>query len=148
MVDIKNKLNIANLYTPIEKIENLSKIFNKNIYIKRDDYTGSEISGNKIRKLEYSIYFAIENGYDTIVTIGSIQSNHARATAVMCAKKGLDCYLILEGNSNDSFEGNYFFNNLLGANVIFVPPHTPAKDVMENVKKQLLEKEIRYLQSP
>ena len=29
------------------------------IYIKRDDYTGTEISGNKIRKLEFSIKEAL-----------------------------------------------------------------------------------------
>ena len=47
------KYNFANLPTKITKLENFSKEMNANVWIKRDDQTGSEISGNKIRKLEY-----------------------------------------------------------------------------------------------
>ena len=46
------KLTLANLPTKIEKLERLSEEFGTNLYIKRDDHTGSEISGNKVRKLE------------------------------------------------------------------------------------------------
>ena len=59
---IMEKLNVANLPTKIEKLEKFSKELNTNIYIKRDDQTGSEFSGNKIRKLEYLAKDAMDKG--------------------------------------------------------------------------------------
>mgnify|MGYP000346026741 CR=1 FL=1 len=50
--------------------------------IVRDDLTGSTMSGNKIRKLEFLLADAIQNGFKNILTIGGIQSNHCRATVV------------------------------------------------------------------
>ena len=55
MLKIPASISLANLPTRIEKLERLSKELGKNIYIKRDDFTGCEISGNKVRKLEFSI---------------------------------------------------------------------------------------------
>ena len=40
---LNRKLDVANLPTPIHKLEHLSKRLGKEIYIKRDDYTGTEI---------------------------------------------------------------------------------------------------------
>ncbi|MGZ2389982.1 1-aminocyclopropane-1-carboxylate deaminase/D-cysteine desulfhydrase-like pyridoxal-dependent ACC family enzyme [Staphylococcus saprophyticus] len=59
---LHNKLDIANLNTPIQKLDQLSDALGKNIYIKRDDYTGSEISGNKVRKLEYTMQYVLDHG--------------------------------------------------------------------------------------
>ena len=54
------KLTLANLPTKIEKLERLSAEFGANIWLKRDDHTGSEISGNKVRKLEFCAKDALE----------------------------------------------------------------------------------------
>ena len=54
------KLTLANLPTKIEKLERLSAEFGANIWLKRDDHTGSEVSGNKVRKLEYCVKDALE----------------------------------------------------------------------------------------
>ncbi len=113
------RINLANLPTPIIKLEKLSSKYNKNIYLKRDDFTGTEVSGNKIRKLEYALADALDKGCDTIITIGAIQSNHCRATAAACAKLGLECHLLLRGNIKD-VEGNVFLDYILGANIHYV----------------------------
>ena len=115
------KLTIANLPTNIEHLKRLSsELGNVAIYLKRDDQTGTEVSGNKIRKLEFAIAEAIDNGYDTLITCGAVQSNHARATAAAAAKVGLKCHLILRGSSEDVFEGNYFLDGLFGASIDIV----------------------------
>jgi len=72
-----NKLNLAHLPTPLEKIRFQGKEF----LIKRDDYTGSDLLGNKVRKLEYLLFEAKKGKADIIFTCGGDQSNHARATA-------------------------------------------------------------------
>lgn len=115
------KLTIANLPTNIEHLKRLSsELGNVAIYLKRDDQTGTEVSGNKIRKLEFAIAEAIDNGYDTLITCGAVQSNHARATAAAAAKIGLKCHLILRGSNEDVFEGNYFLDGLFGASIDIV----------------------------
>ena len=85
-MQLPEKVELAFLPTPIYKLEKVSKQFQKNIYIKRDDLTGIETSGNKIRKLEYSLREAFEQGCDLVITCGGMQSNHARATAYAAAK--------------------------------------------------------------
>mgnify|MGYP005846668961 FL=1 len=114
---MQKKLNLANFPTKIEKLEKISKDSGVNIYLKRDDQTGSEISGNKIRKLEYSIYEAIENGCDTLITCGGIQSNHARATAAAGIKLGMRAILVLRSDETPELEGNYFLDKVIGADV-------------------------------
>lgn len=132
------RIELANLPTEIIKLERIGKKYSKNIYLKRDDYTGIEQSGNKIRKLEYSLAQALDKGCDTIITTGAIQSNHCRATAAACAKLGLECHLILSGNLKD-IEGNLFLNYILGANVQLVH----VKDTEEEMKNLYKKLETR-----
>lgn len=131
-----NKINLANLPTKIIKLEKLSEKYNKNIYLKRDDLTGMETSGNKIRKLEFSLSDALEKKTDTIITTGALQSNHCRATAAACAKLGLECYLILKG-SPDEIEGNLFLDYILGANIRFISSDAELDDEVIKLEEEL-----------
>lgn len=134
------KLNLANLPTKIERLNRLSKELGKNIYIKRDDQTGIEVSGNKIRKLEYSVAEALERGSDYLITCGGIQSNHCRATAAVAAKLGLGAYLVLRGDEATPVEGNLFLDKILGANIKFVTFEeykNNRMEIMESIKKEL-----------
>ena len=47
------RIPLAVLSTPIQKLENSSRLLNTNVYIKRDDLTGIGLGGNKVRKLEF-----------------------------------------------------------------------------------------------
>ena len=47
------RIPLAVLPTPIQKLENISRLLNTNVYIKRDDLTGIGLGGNKVRKLEF-----------------------------------------------------------------------------------------------
>ncbi|MBU5427261.1 D-cysteine desulfhydrase family protein [Tissierella pigra] len=140
---LPEKFNFANLPTKIEKLSRLSEELGKEIYIKRDDQTGGEISGNKIRKLEYAVREAIDNGCNYLITCGGIQSNHARATAAVARKLGMEVYLVLRGNQDSELEGNYFLDKILGAKIKLVAPeefNSHIENIMENIKKEL-EKE-------
>jgi len=114
---MQTKLDIANFPTKIEKMPALSEELQKDIYIKRDDQTGTEFSGNKIRKLEYSLKEALDSGAKVVITCGGIQSNHARATAAAAIKLGLKTILVLRSDTPPVREGNYFLDLLLGADV-------------------------------
>lgn len=119
---IPERISLANVPTRIEKLERIStKLGGPALYIKRDDQTGTEISGNKIRKLEFAIKEALDQGCDTLVTCGGLQSNHARATAAAAAKLGMGCILLLGADAPVPAQGNLLMDHLLGAEVRTVP---------------------------
>ncbi len=140
MFNIPEKLNIANLPTKIQKLERLTKeLQGPNIFIKRDDETGSEVSGNKIRKLEFSVKEALNQGCNLLITCGGIQSNHCRATAAIAAKLGLKSSLVLRGSEAKDIDGNLFLNKLLGADIKFITAEDYKHNrmlIMENLKTE------------
>ena len=54
--------------TPFYRLENISRIYSKDIWIKRDDLCGVALGGNKVRKLEYLLADAQKQGCDTVFT--------------------------------------------------------------------------------
>ncbi len=113
------KYALAMLPTPLHALPNLSQKVPYELYIKRDDQTGLATGGNKTRKLEYLIQEALNQGYDTVITAGTQQSNHCRQTAAACAKAGLACHLWLNGNQPQQYQGNLLLSHLLGAHLHF-----------------------------
>lgn len=137
---LPKRISFANLPTRIEKLDRLSQELGTQIYIKRDDQTGSEISGNKIRKLEFAVQEALDNGCDYLITCGGIQSNHARATAAVAAKLGMGAYLVLRGKEDSELEGNYFLDKMLGAKIKFITAEeykNSRMDIMKEIKNYL-----------
>ncbi len=67
------------------------------MWAKRDDCnSGLAYGGNKTRKLEYLVADALEQGCDTLVSIGGVQSNHTRQVAAAAARTGMKCVLVQE----------------------------------------------------
>ena len=95
------RVELANLPTPIQEMKNLARALGRDrVLVKRDDMTGLEVSGNKVRKLEYVVADALAKGADTLVTHGGFQSNHCRATAAVGARLGLSVRLFLRSPSD------------------------------------------------
>jgi D-cysteine desulfhydrase family pyridoxal phosphate-dependent enzyme len=115
------RVKIANLPTPVEILPRLSAALNGPIiFIKRDDLTGGlGFSGNKTRKLELLLAEAQANGAKTLVTVGSIQSNHCRQTAALAARFGLDCTLVLFGQDPTEKDGNLLLDSFFGAEIVW-----------------------------
>ncbi len=110
------RIRLANLPTPLVKLERLSReLGGAELWMKRDDLTGLEVSGNKVRKLEYVVADALAGDCDTLVTEGTAQSNHCRATAAVCARLGLGCRLLLRPEAPDRPQGNHLLDVLFGA---------------------------------
>ncbi len=113
------RVALANLPTPLIRLERLGReLGGAAIWLKRDDLTGLELSGNKVRKLEYVVADALDQGCDTLVTEGTPQSNHCRATAAACAKVGLRPHLLFRPEPPDALpQGNHLLDALFGAEV-------------------------------
>ena len=101
------RLQLAHLPTPLVKPARLAHALGLDLWVKRDDASGGVEAGNKIRKLEFLLGDALERGADTVITCGGIQSNHARATAVLATTLGLRTrlYLRVQGLADDGGEG-------------------------------------------
>ena len=130
------RLELANLPTPLVELKTLARHLGvERILLKRDDLTGLETSGNKVRKLEYVVADAITNGADALVTHGGFQSNHCRATAAIGARLGLMVRLILRcPDPNPPRDGNLFLDHLFGAHITIHPP-----DEYNGRRKQLID---------
>jgi len=140
-MQLPKRIKLAHLPTPIHEIKNMNDILeDKKLYFKRDDFTGLEYSGNKVRKMEYILADALTQGADVLITCGGVQSNHCRATASLAASNGLKAHLLLKGEPSESV-GNSFLNHMFGANCEFITQEAYSADrqiIMEEIKNKYL----------
>lgn len=121
MIEWPARIKLAHLPTAITKLERFSQRFDDTtIWVKHDELTDTEVSGNKIRKLEFSIAEARQQSCDTLITCGGIQSNHCRATAILGARLGMKVHLILRGEKPKVPEGNLLMDYLCGAEISYL----------------------------
>lgn len=84
--------------TPLFKSLRIGKSLGIDLCIKRDDLFPLIGGGNKARKILKIVEEIERCGCDSIITTGGVQSNHARATALIAAEKGWKCKLVLHGD--------------------------------------------------
>ncbi len=144
------RMPLAPLFTPIEKCERIREALPElpELYIKRDDFIGPLVWGNKVRKLEYSLFEARRQGADTILTFGGIQSNHARITAQVARRAGFDCELILSGKPPKKAAANFLINQLMGIPVHFVESREDRAPKMAELSRELEKKGKRVYPIP
>ena len=120
------RYNLARTPTPVHRWHLPGTPDGCEVYIKRDDLTGMQLSGNKVRKLEFLLAEAMDRDADCVITIGGVQSNHCRATAVAARYLGLDSHLILRApqsiaeDGDPGLVGNLLVERAVGANIHLV----------------------------
>ncbi|WP_183511971.1 D-cysteine desulfhydrase family protein [Methylobacterium brachythecii] len=117
--------------TPIQPLDGLSRhlgdqLNGVRIFVKRDDIGPVGGGGNKLRKLEFLLGQARADGADTVITVGALQSNHARLTAAAAARCGFRCELFLtrsvpRDDGDYVGNGNRLLHELFGARVHLLP---------------------------
>ena len=125
--------------TPIQEMWRLRTVLGggPRLLVKRDDAIPFGFGGNKVRKLEFVLPEALAANADTLVTLGGLQSNHARATAAAAAKLGLRCVLIINGAPQDRPSGNALLDRLLGAEVEYIASRAERAAAIERVMTRL-----------
>jgi len=136
-------VNISILPTPLHRLENISKLFNANVYCKRDDMTGFAFGGNKTRKLEFLIADAKKKKANVLIGIGGVQSNFCRIASAAGSAYGLDVHLVLGGSKKPmKVTGNLLLDKLFGAKTHFVESENwadweeYANDLCKNLTKK------------
>lgn len=137
------RLRFAHLPTPLEPMERLSKrLGGPRLWIKRDDCTGLAGGGNKTRKLEFLMAAALADKADTVITQGATQSNHARQTAAIAARLGMDCHILLEDRTGSAdpeynYNGNVLLDQLYNAPLKKYPAGTDMNAAMDELAAAL-----------
>ena len=134
------RINLGQLPTPIHRLNKQTLSGPYELWLKRDDLSSFDLTGNKVRKLEFLLADALQKGHDSVITIGGLQSNHARATAVAAKQIGLESHLILRTSelpSDIDLTGNLLFNRLVGAHIHTVTPSTYAQIGSKSLTHQL-----------
>jgi D-cysteine desulfhydrase family pyridoxal phosphate-dependent enzyme len=120
------RVELSHRPTPLELLKNVSAEFGPRVWIKRDDCTGLALGGNKSRQLEFYIGQAMEQGADTLLTTGAVQSNHVRMTVAAARKMGLEVEVQLEHRVDRKQpeyhrSGNPYLVKLMGAKIHYYP---------------------------
>ena len=125
--------------SPIEPMPRLAEMLGggPRLLIKRDDAIPFAFGGNKVRKLALVAADARANGADTLVTAGGIQSNHARATAAAAARLGMRAVLVANGDPPARRTANALLDQLLGAEVVYVPSRDERAPAMAAIEARL-----------
>ncbi len=140
LMDARERLAV--LPTPLHHAPRLSAELGREVWLKRDDLTGTGLGGNKIRKMELLAAAARADGTDTLLSVGAPQSNHARTVATAAAMLGLDCHLVLGGEAPQRASGNLVIDELMGAQVHWAGTHdwqglaAAAEDVADELGGQ------------
>ena len=115
-----DKVSLGVFPTPVQKLHNISRLLGTQVCVKRDDLTGLDLGGNKVRKLEYLLADAKAQGAEVVFTTGGAQSNHAMLTAAAARKLGMTPILILKKRGVTARQGNQLLEHLMGVDVRFM----------------------------
>ncbi|NII28105.1 pyridoxal-phosphate dependent enzyme [Pseudoflavitalea sp. X16] len=117
-------LRLVNSPTPIFQLKTIGNVTNcNNLWLKNDGETGNLFGGNKIRNLEFLIPDALRKKASTLITFGSIESNHAIATALYGKAFNLKVKLYLcnlSNSQNKDLEKHLSLLSKIGAEVFIV----------------------------
>ena len=95
-------LSLFKLPSPVQEIKSdLYSRFDLKVFLKRDDLIHPIVSGNKWRKLKYSIQYALKHEMKGVLTFGGAFSNHLHATAYACHYYNLSSISIIRGEYAD-----------------------------------------------
>lgn len=124
---MRKRLHFVHGPTPIERFAPHGDFALQEIdlWIKRDDMTGGACAGNKIRKLELLFGHAQERDANHVITCGGLQSNHARATAILAARLGMRSTMLLRADDTKQdlpALGNVLLDRLVGAEIRLITP--------------------------
>jgi D-cysteine desulfhydrase len=134
------RLHFAHLPTAVEELPRLTKALGgPRILIKRDDQTGLAFGGNKTRKLEFLLAEARERGARTLISGGALQSNHCRQTAAAAVRFDFECVLVLTGDKPGQPSANLLLDQLLGAQIIYVPDRKDRDRVIQETFSRATE---------
>ncbi|MBD0404812.1 1-aminocyclopropane-1-carboxylate deaminase/D-cysteine desulfhydrase [Flammeovirga sp. EKP202] len=121
--------------TPLQELTD--SIFSENgvrFFVKRDDLTHPEVSGNKWRKLKYNLLQAKADGYQKILTFGGAYSSHIHAFAAAGKLYGLDTVGVIRGEEHLPLNPTLDFATKQGMELTYLD-RTSFRNYKEHIPK-------------
>lgn len=117
-----SRIHLGPTKTTLDRLERLGTEFGITLFAKRDDAQPLAMGGNKVRQLEYYLGPARDQGADTVLITGAVQSNFVRLCAAAARKMGWLPVVQLEDRvpKHDPAylqSGNVLLDHLLGAEI-------------------------------
>lgn len=134
------RVTLAAHSTPIDTLARLRAVLGPScpaLHVKRDDLLSFGMGGNKVRKLQTVLAEAMAARADTLITCGSLQSNHCRATAAAGAALGLRVVLVVNGARQATPTGNALLDHLFGAEIRYTSSREERVSTMEAVAAEV-----------
>lgn len=132
------KVEILHLPTPLEYLPSISADLGIHLYVKRDDLTPLGMGGNKLRKLEYLLKDARDQGATMLLTVGGAQTNHGRLTCAVARKFGMKGAIVAIDDYPGEVSANLLLDSMMGCNVYLKSPTACNSDA----EVQQLEQEV------
>lgn len=108
------------------------------LLVKRDDLT--PFGGGKYRKVYVLVEDAHRSGATVVLTEGSIESRHARTTAILARQKGIGCVLVLSPEADPDSREPTLLDCDEGARIILTQHWKERKEVLERESRALARK--------
>ena len=110
--------------SPVQRLDRLTEYLGgATVWAKRDDCnSGLAYGGNKTRKLEYLVAEALQQGCDTLVSIGGVQSNHTHAVTGVARHLGINVVTVQEhwvdwDDPGYEVVGNFQLTRIMGGDI-------------------------------
>ena len=91
-----SRLVLGHGVTPLDQLPRLGNRLGITLLAKRDDRNGLAFGGNKVRQLEYYLGRAQDEGADSLLITGALQSNFVRLAAAAANRLGWRAEVQLE----------------------------------------------------
>ncbi len=116
------RVDLGLIRSGLDPLQRLGDSLGITLYAKRDDTQPLAMGGNKTRQLEYYLGKGAEQGCDTVLITGAVQSNFVRSTTAAARRLGWHALVQLEDRvpKNDpvyAASGNVLLSRLLGAEI-------------------------------
>src|SRR6185295_14891536 len=90
------RVRLTQLPTRVHRLARLgASLGTDDLWVKRDDESGTLYGGNKPRKLEFLLGEALARGKHSVLTSGGIGTHHGLATTICARSVGLQTILLL-----------------------------------------------------
>lgn len=132
----REKMNFLSVPTPLDRLNSLSDDLKLDLYIKRDDLTDFGAGGNKLRKLEYFVKDALDNGATMLMTVGGAQTNHGRLTATMAAKYRMKSAILSADTYPGEISANLLLDGIIGCHV-YLAKTEDGEDSADKLKRMI-----------
>ena len=119
-----SRIRLLENETPLTLTKNLGDYLGGHeIYFKRDDVMELGMAGNKVRSLEFWLGDALAKKATVSIVAGLPESNLCRLSAAACAKLGMKCVIVHNGEQSEVEKnriGNPLLNHILGVETIYL----------------------------